>query len=165
MSEYTYGVLSDTVAFVKLPQAAAQIRGSDKYPDISGTVKLYQTDCGVVVAVEIQGLPLSQNGQEHPVFGFHIHSGESCTGDKSDPFADALTHFNPEDLPHPYHAGDLPPLFSNCGYSFSVFLTNRFKVDDVINKVIIIHASPDDFTTQPAGNSGTKIACGVIMGR
>ena len=43
----------------------------------------------------------------------------------------------------------------------SVFL-NKFKVKDIIGKVIIIHDIPDDFTTQPSGNSGTKIACGVI---
>ena len=41
-------------------------------------------------------------------------------------------------------------------------LINKFKIKDIIGKVIIIHDMPDDFTTQPSGNSGTKIACGII---
>lgn len=41
-------------------------------------------------------------------------------------------------------------------------LINKFKIKDILGKVIIIHDSPDDFTTQPSGNSGTKIACGKI---
>lgn len=43
-----------------------------------------------------------------------------------------------------------------------MFLTDRFKVDDVIGRTVIIHDKPDDFTTQPSGNSGEKIACGII---
>ena len=42
-------------------------------------------------------------------------------------------------------------------------LINKFKIKDIIGKVIIIHYMPDDFTTQPSGNSGTKIACGKIQ--
>jgi len=45
---------------------------------------------------------------------------------------------------------------------FSMVLTNRFNLSEIIGKTIIIHSSVDDFTTQPAGNSGTKIACGEI---
>ena len=41
-------------------------------------------------------------------------------------------------------------------------LINKLKIKDIIGKVVIIHDSPDDFTTQPSGNSGTKIACGKI---
>ena len=41
-------------------------------------------------------------------------------------------------------------------------LINKFKIKDILGKVVIIHDSPDDFTTQPSGNSGTKIACGKI---
>ena len=43
-----------------------------------------------------------------------------------------------------------------------IFLTERFNIDEIIGKTIIIHSNPDDFTTQPGGNSGTKIACGLI---
>ena len=93
------------------------------------------------------------------------NSGENkteTTGNEDDPFADAKTHYNPKSCPHPYHAGDLPPLFSANGYAYSAVLTDRFTVDEIIGKTVVIHSSPDDFTTQPSGNAGRKIACGVI---
>lgn len=144
------------------PSAAAKIKGSDEFSDINGIVKLYQTAKGALVLAEIFGLPCSDNCFENSVHGFHIHGGKCCCGNEDDPFADADGHYNPCDSEHPYHAGDLPPLFSNNGYAFTAFLTNRFKVKDVIGKTIIIHSNADDFTTQPSGNSGKKIACGEI---
>ena len=144
------------------PAASASIIGSKQYPNLRGTADFYQTDSGVVVATEITGLPTSTNRCESPVFGFHIHSGIRCSGNTSDPFADAMTHYNPDNCPHPYHAGDLPPLFGNDGYAFMAILTNRFSVREIIGKTIIIHSKQDDFTSQPSGNSGEKIACGVI---
>ncbi|MCX7614928.1 MAG: superoxide dismutase family protein, partial [Clostridiales bacterium] len=63
---------------------------------------------------------------------------------------------------HPGHAGDLPPLFGNYGHAFMAVFTGRVSVSEIIGRTVIIHASPDDFTTQPSGNSGKKIACGQI---
>lgn len=146
----------------KRPHATAVIEGSTEYPAIKGTVRFFQTDAGVVVATEVTGLPAPTERCRSPVFGFHIHGGGSCTGNRTDPFADALTHYNPGNCPHPYHAGDLPPLFGNNGYAFSAVLTDRFTVNEIIGKTIIVHSAPDDFTTQPAGNSGAKMACGII---
>lgn len=144
--------------FRRRPQATAVICGSADYPEVMGIMKLYQAKNGVFVVSEVQRLPQGSNS----VFGYHIHGGNCCCGTADDPFADALTHYNPQGRQHPYHAGDMPPLFSNCGYAYSVFFTNRFCVKEVIGKTVIIHSSPDDFTTQPGGNSGVKIACGVI---
>ena len=93
---------------------------------------------------------------------FIFMSGSTCTGNSNDEFANAKGHYNPENCPHPYHAGDLPPLLENNGYSYMSVFLNKFKVKDIIGKVIIIHDMPDDFATQPSGNSGTKIACGEI---
>ena len=138
------------------PNAIAKICGSCDYPDIYGKGYFYQTYCGVLVAVQVTGLP------KKGIFALHIHSGNCCTGNENDPFADAMTHYNPENNPHPYHAGDLPPLFGNKGEAFQVVLTDRFSICEIVNRTIIIHSAPDDFTTQPAGNSGEKIACGVI---
>lgn len=144
------------------PQAIAIISGSDSFYHISGTVRLYQTLKGVIVWAEIRGLPKADMPCHERIFGFHIHTGTNCEGNMSDPFADAMSHYNPGNCEHPYHAGDLPPLFGNDGFALSFFLTNRFSVDEVIGRTIIIHDHPDDFTTQPSGNSGTKIACGII---
>lgn len=144
------------------PHAVAQIKGIPEYPCISGNVRLYQTSSGVIVYADIYGLPCSDRPCQSCVFGFHIHSGADCTGDMSDPLASAMSHYDPHGCDHPYHAGDLPPLFGNGGHALTAFLTDRFCVGKVMGKVIIIHDRPDDFTTQPSGNSGQKIACGVI---
>lgn len=73
-----------------------------------------------------------------------------------------MTHYNPYKCTHPYHADDLPPIFGANGLDFSAFLTNRFSPEEIIGKTLIIHSAPDDFKTEPSGNSGAKIACGVI---
>ena len=145
-----------------IPQAIAHISGSPDYPQITGTVRLYQSKSGVIVYADIRNLPDTETPCQKKIFGFHIHSGTACTGDKMDPFAAAMSHDNPDKCMHPYHAGDLPPLFGNHGIAVSVFLTDRFSVSEIIGKAMIIHDSPDDFITQPSGNSGTKIACGII---
>ena len=143
------------------PQAVANIKGSPIYPNIEGRVSFYTVKSGVIVISMISNLPYDEC--RGSVLGFHIHSGTSCTGDDTDYFKNAMTHYNPKNCNHPYHAGDMPPLFSVGGSAFSVFLTDRFTVKEIIGKTVIIHSMPDDFTTQPSGNSGEKIACGVIQ--
>jgi len=144
------------------PCAYADIAGSEKYSKIKGKIRFYEADGGVLVAAEVCGLPEHSGKFSCPVFGFHIHSGSCCCGTAEDPFADAGSHYNPMKTPHPYHSGDMPPLFGNCGYAFMVFLTCRFSIHEIIGRTVIIHSMADDFTTQPSGNSGEKIACGVI---
>lgn len=144
------------------PDATAVILGSSRYSQINGIVRLYQMGCGVIVATEISGLPTGENVCGNSVFGFHIHEGDGCQGTMQQPFERARGHYNPMNCEHPQHAGDLPPLFGNNGYALSVFLTNRFSVLEVIGRTVIVHLRPDDFVTQPSGNSGEMIACGVI---
>lgn len=139
-----------------IANAKATIKGGKKYPEINGNVYFKQTKNGVIVTAEINNLPTSNNVCEPRIFGFHIHKGTSCTGDDTDEFKDALTHYNPNNCKHPNHAGDLPVLFENNGYAYMSFLTNRFKVNDVIGKVVVIHSNPDDFRTDPSGNSRRK---------
>jgi len=120
----------------------------------------------VRILANVQGL---KPGQEH---GFHIHEvGDCSSGDGMS----AKGHFNPHGKPHgnpsgaEHHAGDLPALKADKG--------GRAKLDALIDGVtlepgpqsivgrgLIIHADPDDFKTQPTGNSGARIACGVIKG-
>ena len=65
-------------------------------------------------------------------------------------FANAKSHLNLTDCPHPFHNGDLPPLIEYNGYAYMSVLINKFKIKDILGKVVIIHDSPDDFTTQPS---------------
>lgn len=140
--------------------ACALIKGSKKYPDIKGRVVFRQTASGVLVTAEIFNLPQDRN-----IFAFHIHQGSKCSGNDNDPFSEAEGHFNPDNLPHPYHKGDLPPLFADKGYARMSVLTGRFRLNEVIGRTVIIHSSIDDFSSQPSGNSGEKIACGEISGK
>lgn len=144
------------------PLAGARIFGSILYPDINGNVWFYQTSSGVLVVADIEGLPNMSSECKDGIFAMHIHEGGSCSGNNVDPFLDTGMHYNPNNCQHPYHAGDLPPLFAVDGDAFLAVLSNRFTIGEIIGKTLVIHSSIDDFKTQPSGNSGTKIACGEI---
>lgn len=139
------------------PQATARLIGSAAAPALSGSVQFCQMPRGVLVTAHVSGLPLDNSGG---FFALHIHEGNSCAGDG---FPATLSHYNPSDTPHPAHAGDLPPLLSNGGEAYLSVLTDRFRLENVIGRTVVIHSDPDDFTSQPAGNAGTKIACGLIQ--
>ena len=146
------------------PAARASVKGDRAHWGLHGSASFYPAGNGTLVVAEVFGLPGTglKAGGKNGVFGFHIHSGSQCTGDETDPFKNTGPHFNPENAEHPWHAGDMPPLFANAGYAFLVFYTDRFTVPEVVGRTVVIHDMPDDFTTQPAGNSGKKIACGVV---
>lgn len=144
------------------PHATASVAGGAKHPQISGNVYFYRTNIGVMVVANIIGLPYNSGSCGGAVLGFHIHSGASCSGNETDEFANTMSHFNPLGCAHPFHAGDMPPLFVCKGSAFLSFLTDRFTIEQIVGKTVVIHSSADDFTTQPSGNSGEKIACGVI---
>ncbi len=144
------------------PQAIANILGSEKYDRIRGIISFYDIGNAILVTSSLTGLPYRNGYCRYPVLGLHIHEGTSCSGDREDPFADALGHFNPENCQHPMHAGDLPPVFVNDGIAWSAVITTRFTIRDILGRAVIVHAMPDDFHTQPSGNSGEKIACGII---
>lgn len=137
------------------PSAIAVIRGTHPNADLCGQVKFYQKENSVLISINIQGLPNTATG----FFGFHIHAGDNCAGDG---FPNTDGHYNPTETPHPLHAGDLPPLILCHGGAHQCVSTDRFTVSDIIGRTVVIHDGPDDFHTQPAGNAGTKIACGVI---
>jgi len=147
--------------------ATARIKGGPLRPQISGTVQFQNLQNGTWVCVEVNGLPPYQpaSGNQSPVgpHGFHIHEFGNCeVGDPQNPFQAAGGHWNPTNQPHGNHAGDFPVIFSNNGYSKMCFYTGAFKPDQVVGKSVVIHENPDDYRTQPAGNSGKKLACGVI---
>lgn len=146
------------------PFALAILRGSERYPDIRGRIMLYpMNDRNTIVVSRFEGLPVDEKTCAQRFFALHIHDGTACTGDSQDPFKNAGMHYNPEGCPHPSHAGDLPPIFSTQGrIAWSAVLTDRFSAQEVLGKAVILHRQPDDFHTQPSGNAGEKIACGVI---
>ncbi len=143
--------------------AYAEIKGSKMFPNINGVAVFTLVPSGIKVYTNVYNLPISDNPCAKGFFGYHLHSGEECTGNPVDNFANAKGHYNPGKCPHPAHAGDFPPLLNCRGFAFSAFVTDRLNPMEIIGKTLIIHSNPDDFTTQPSGNSGMKIACGKIM--
>jgi len=132
----------------------------------SGTATLTQDAKQVVVRYEITGL--KPNG-EH---GFHVHEKGDCSAADG---TSAGGHFNPAGKPHgPYgmtesHAGDMPNLRADAsGVARGSFTLEGFTVGgggpaDVLGRSMVVHRDPDDYKSQPAGNSGPRIACGLIV--
>jgi Cu-Zn family superoxide dismutase len=150
-----------------IERAIAVVKGGQHYPNISGEIEFRQLSEGVEVTVRIHNLPpFSREGNAViSPFGFHVHDGTSCDpGTESMPFPDAGNHYNPTGTIHPNHAGDFPVIMPmSDGTAYMRFMTDKFRLNEVLNKPVIIHQSPDDYRTQPAGNSGLKIACGMIV--
>ena len=142
---------------IKKPDAIAQIRGGTEAPQLSGCVQFYQGKGRVLIVAKIFGLP---QDSETGFFGFHIHEGSSCSGAG---FPETGSHYSPNGLTHPNHAGDLPPLLLCQGNAYLSFITDRFTVKEIIGRTVVIHSDPDDFQSQPGGNAGKKIACGIIQ--
>jgi Cu-Zn family superoxide dismutase len=146
----------------KRPAAYAQILGGPQHRAIRGRVNLYSLGAGTLMEAAIFGLPHPDVGCPHDIFAFHIHEGERCAGTQGEPFQDTGGHYNPDRCLHPAHVGDMPPLFGNRGYAWMAFYTDRFAPGDVVGRTVVIHAGRDDFTSQPSGDAGAKIACGEI---
>lgn len=130
----------------------------------AGEVRFSVQGDAVLAEGRITGL---KPGQEH---GFHIHEKGDCSS------GDGMStggHFNPSGKPHgplhaDHHAGDLPALKAGADgvATFSVRLpglTIGGGAADIVGRGMIVHAQPDDYSTQPTGNSGARIACGVIQ--
>jgi Cu-Zn family superoxide dismutase len=98
--------------------------------------------------------------------GIHIHAIGACAPD----FSAAGSHFNPTDALHPNHAGDLGNLYANsAGIGWMATTTSNITLTpgplslfDADGSALIIHDGPDDLHTHPTGNSGGRVACGVI---
>jgi Cu-Zn family superoxide dismutase len=130
----------------------------------TGTVTFEQRGGKTIVTAEVRGL---RPNAEH---GFHVHERGDCSA------PDAMSaggHFNPTGQPHgnhaggAHHAGDMPNLRADAsGVAKLVWedadLTVAEGASSVAGKAVVVHRDPDDFKSQPAGNSGPRIACGVI---
>jgi Cu-Zn family superoxide dismutase len=147
--------------------ATAQIIGGPLAPRIRGIVYLRDVSGGTEIYVNVSGLPPYRPAQENspPIgpHGFHLHENGDCTvGDPTNPFQNAGGHWNPTNQPHGNHAGDFPVLFSNHGSAMMIFFTDKFHVADVLGRTVIIHENPDDYRSQPSGDAGRRLACGLI---
>ena len=102
------------------------------------------------------------------IHGFHVHDIGNCA---SADFSSAGDHFNPTHKPHgaqdkPHHAGDMPSLLADPSGKIDTRFTlegvTLGGVDGFVGHSVILHANADNFDAQPSGNSGARIACGVI---
>jgi len=145
------------------PRATAQLQPT-KGNKTFGEATFEQVGDKVRVVVYVQGL---KPGQEH---GMHIHEvGDCSSGDGMS----TKGHFNPHGKPHGHHgsaerhAGDLPSLRAGKDGRAKVeadldIITVTPGPASIISRGLIVHADPDDYKTQPTGNAGARIACGVI---
>jgi superoxide dismutase, Cu-Zn family len=128
-----------------------------------GDLDLRQDVGGVRVSGTVRGL---KPGAAH---GFHVHEKGDCSaldassaGDHYNPAGSA--HGNPAGQAH--HAGDIPNISADASGRASVdVLIEGVSIggaNDIVGRALIVHADPDDYATQPSGNSGARIACGVI---
>lgn len=143
-------------------RATAQLQPTKGSKTI-GEATFEQVGDKVRVVVFVQGL---KPGKEH---GMHIHEVGDCGADGMN----AKGHFNPFGKPHASHAsaerhaGDLPSLKANNKGRANVdveldMITLASGPGNIVGRGMVIHADPDDHMTQPTGNSGGRIACGVV---
>ena len=132
---------------------------------VTGSLALSSSPQGVHITGTIQGL------KPDAEFGFHIHEKGDCSAPDG---SSAGGHFNPTQAQHgnptsaAHHAGDMVNIRSNGEGVAQVDTTaagttlHGDPTTDVVGKAIIVHEGPDDYATQPSGNSGKRVACGVI---
>lgn len=128
-----------------------------------GTVTFSEKSGKVLVVAKVSGLTPGNHG-------FHIHEKGDCSAGDA---MSAGAHFNPMNKPHAHpsiadrHTGDMPMLMADASGNATLtaeltLMTIGRGANDIIGKGLIVHKDPDDFTTQPTGNSGARVACGVI---
>lgn len=146
------------------PGAVAELQAKSG-SQVSGTVSFTQVGDKVRIDVLASGVSPGEHG-------FHIHEVGDCSAPDA---ASAKGHFNPAAKAHGHHgtaerhAGDLPNLVADAAgkvkYSAETGPQALGGEGGIVGRSVIIHADPDDYKSQPAGNSGKRIACGVIVAK
>ena len=143
-------------------QKAIAVLGPTAGSKVSGTVTFTKTGEGVKIVADVTGLTPGKHG-------FHIHE----FGDCSDPKAESAgSHFNPTKDPHAghdaekRHIGDMGNLEADASGKARLELTDKLMKFDgntsIIGHAVIVHEKADDLKTQPTGDAGGRLACGVI---
>jgi Cu-Zn family superoxide dismutase len=170
----TASILTFTLASYSIQSSLAQvsslqttITGTAHSPNTTGTVVLTDTAEGLRITGTIANLTPGEHG-------FHVHEYGSCNNDGDD----AGGHFNPAGVKHGHllsdgfedsHGGDLGNIYA-AEDGVATFdriypgLTLADSPYSVVGRSLIVHADPDDLTTQPTGNAGARFGCGVIGG-
>ena len=165
----TAGAAALLVVAYCMPAAAADLATAqlkDRSGKAIGDVDLTQTPGGVLLRVSVKGLAPGEHA-------FHIHAVGKCEA----PFDSAGGHFNPGSHKHgivagPGHAGDMPNLHVPQSGDLMVEVLNTAitlekgkpnSVFDADGSALVIHAKADDYRSDPAGNAGDRIACGVVQ--
>ena len=130
---------------------------------VTGSVRVSRQGARIHLRATVAGL---DPGSEH---GFHLHEKGDCSAPDA---SSAGAHFNPAGSAHgkygsgAHHAGDLPSLKANSKGVARVDVELSGIAWDgaqgLKGRAVIVHAKPDDFTTQPSGNAGARVACAVI---
>jgi len=163
---FAAAIAADAPGASSSKQATAQVKlTASSGSSVTGTLKLMATGDGVSVMGDIAGLPPKT---EH---GFHVHETGDCSAPNA---ASAGGHFNPDHAQHggpgitPHHLGDIPNIVADESGHASVNATIGSATlgdggpHDLMGKAFIVHAKPDNYVTQPSGDSGDRIACGVV---
>jgi superoxide dismutase, Cu-Zn family len=130
-----------------------------------GTAELTGTKSGVLISIEINGLPADK------WVAFHVHETGSC--DAMTHYDSAGGHFNPTKAEHGYesangpHAGDMPNQYVPADGTLRAQVFNSEVMlgkgeNGITGRALMIHANPDDYSSQPAGDAGKRLACAVI---
>jgi len=154
--------LSGCQVFQDTPTATSVIQ-SKSGSNLNGSVNFSQSGKQVLVTGTFSGL---KPNSEH---GIHIHEKGDCSATDA---MSALGHYNPTNSQHgslqsaAHHAGDMPNIMSdaNGNANYRATLTHFSLVGDqtIIGRAVVVHRDPDDYKSQPAGNSGPRIGCGLI---
>lgn len=143
--------------------ATAAMAGTAKFKGVKGTVDFKEVDGGIEITANLEGLKKGDHG-------FHIHEKGDCSAPDAKSAGD---HFNPSGHKHgapdaaEHHEGDLGNLTADkSGKATKTFTMKGITLGDgdtsIVGKGFIIHEKADDMKTQPTGNAGARVACGVI---